>query len=114
MTFEEQIRKWAALDTKIAEINSNARELRSERNGVEQLIIRHVEDNSLSSATVKLSDSKLQFVNNKVNPPLTYKFLKECFLEIMDDPDEVDAIMDHIRSKREPKTSLAIKRFFNN
>lgn len=114
MTFEEQIRKWASLDTKIADINNNIKGLRSERSQVEQSIIRHVEDNSLNSATIKLSDSKLQFINSKVNPQITYKFLKECFSEIIDDPDEINAIIEHIRNKREPKTSLAIKRFFNN
>jgi hypothetical protein len=114
MTFEEDIRKWAALDTKIADINSTVKGLRNEKNEVEQSILRHVEDNSLNSATVKLSDSKLQFVDSKTTPPLTFKFLKMCLLDIVEDQAEVDEIICYIRNKREPKTSLSIKRFFTN
>ena len=39
MTFEEDIRKWAALDTKIADINSTVKGLRNEKNEVEQSIL---------------------------------------------------------------------------
>ncbi len=113
MTFEEQIRKWASLDTKIAEINSTSKALRQERSNVEQSILRHVEDNALNNATIKLSDSRLQFVNSKTNPPLTYKFLKECLQDIMDE-QEANEVITYIRDKREPKTNFAIKRFFNN
>jgi len=114
MTFEDDIRKWATLDTKISDINTAVRDLRNERNEVEQSILRHVEDNSLNSATVKLKDSKLQFVDNKTTPPLTFKFLKACLHDIVNDPAEVDEIICYIRNKREPKTSLSIKRFFTD
>ena len=113
MTFEEQIRKWASLDTQISEINSSTKALRLERNNIEQSILRHVESNALNNATIKLSDSRLQFVNSKTNQPLTYEFLKECLNDIMDE-EEVNEVITYIRDKREPKTNFAIKRFFNN
>ena len=114
MAFEDNIRKWVALDSKISEINTSVKQLRNERNNLETLILRHVEDNSLNNATVKLSDSKLQFVNNKVTPPLTFKFIKSCLDDIIEDIDEVDEIINYIKNKRESKSSLGIKRFFNN
>ena len=113
MAFEEQIRKWASLDTQISEINNSTKALKQERNTIEQSILRHVESNALNNATIKLNDSRLQFVNNKINQPLTYKFLKECLKDIMDE-EEADEVITYIRDKREPKTNFTIKRFFNN
>lgn len=114
MAFEDSIRKWAALDSKISDINTSVKELRNERNNLETSIIRHVEDNSLNGATIKLSDSKLKFINNKITPPLTFKFIKSCLDDIIEDTNEVDEIINYIKDRRESKTSLGIKRFFNN
>jgi hypothetical protein len=114
MPFEEDIKEWAKLDTKIAEINVYVKELRNKRNDLEQSILLQVEERTLNSATIKLSDSRLRFVNSKINPPLTYKYLNECLLDMMNDSDAVDEIITYVREKREPKTTFAIKRFFNN
>ena len=114
MTFEDNVRKWATLDTKLSDINNAAKELRNERNEVEESILRHVEMNSLNNATIRLSDSRLRFVDSKINPPLTFKFIRSCLNEIIEDPEEVDEIIGYIKDKREPKTSLGIKRFFND
>jgi hypothetical protein len=114
MAFEDSIRKWAALGSKISDINTSVKELRNERNNLETSIIRHVEDNSLNGATIKLSDSKLKFINNKITPPLTFKFIKSCLDDIIEDTNEVDEIINYIKDRRESKTSLGIKRFFNN
>ena len=114
MTFEQNIRKWATLDSRISDINTTTRLLRNEKSELEHSIIRHVEDNSLNTAIVKLNDSKLHFVNTKVMPPLTYKFLKTCLTDIIENPEEVDDIISYIREKREPKITLGIKRYFNN
>ena len=114
MTFEDDVRKWATLDTRLSDINNAAKEVRNERNEVEGSILRHVERNSLNNATVKLSDSRLRFIDSKTHPPLTFKFIKSCLNEIIEDPEEVDGIISYIKNKREPKTSLGIKRYFND
>jgi len=113
MSFESQIKDWAGLDSRLHALNGEARTIRNERNNLEKSIIEYVEDNSLSSATVRLEDSKLQFVNNKTVQPLTYKFLTECLSEIIEDQQEVSEIVTYIRNRREPKVTLGIKRFFN-
>ena len=110
MSFEEHIREWAGLDTKIAEPYETWRE----RGEAEQHIIRHVQDNSLNAATIRLSDSRLRFVDSRTTPPLTYKLLRECLGDIMTDGGEVDAVIDYIRDRRKPKVALAIKRVFEN
>ena len=112
MPFEDDIRKWATLDTQIAEMNSTIRSLRSEKSEVEDSILRHVEEKSLNNAIVKLSDSKLHFTDTKTTPPLTFKFLRTCLLDIVEDTAEVDEILAYIKNKRETKTTLSIKRCF--
>lgn len=114
MTFEEEIKNWSVIDTKINEINTHVKQLRNKRNDLEKSILNQVEKRELNSATIKLGDSRLKFVNHKINSPLTYKFLKESLSEIIEDENEVNEIINHIRNKREPKTALVIKRFFDN
>ena len=114
MAFEDDIRRWASLDTKLSDINNAAKEVRNERNKIEDSILKHVEDNSLNNATIRLSDSRLKFIDSKINPPLTFKFIKSCLNDIIEDPEEVDEIINYIRNKREPKMSLGLNRFFYN
>ena len=113
MSFESQIKDWAKLDSRLTILNHEAKTIRNERNSLERSIISYVEENSLSNATVRLADSKLQFTNNKITTPLTYKFLKECLSEIVDDSQEVTEILAYIRNKREPRINLGIKRYFD-
>jgi phage shock protein A len=114
MSFENQIQQWVQLDNQLKQLNEKTKELRDKRNVLEQNITSYASTNNLSSATVKISDGKLKFVNTKVQEPLTFKYLEKTLSEVIKNESQVNLIMEHIRQKRAIKTVPEIKRFSSN
>ena len=73
-----------------------------------------VDDNNLSSSTIKISDGRLKFAQNKQTAPLTLGFLETCLSDIINDEEKVTQIMEYIKQKRDVKYVPDIKRFYNN
>lgn len=112
--FQEHIKKWVSLDTQLKLLNEKTKEIRSERNELTDSIIEFVEDNNLSSSTIKISDGKLKFAQNRQSAPITLGFLEKCLTEIIDNDEKVAHIMNYIKDKREIKIIPDIKRYYNN
>jgi hypothetical protein len=87
-------------------MNDQVRALRESRNHVESSILKHVADNNLSHATVRLKDGTLRFAFNVKQPPaITLAFLSESLGECCP-PQQAAAIMQHIRAKRDAAAKL--------
>ena len=114
MSFENQIQQWVHLDNQLKQLNEKTRELRDKRNILEKNITTYACTNSLSNATVNISDGKLKFVNTKIQEPLTFKYLEKTLSEVIKNESHVKLIMEHIKQKRAIKTIPEIKRFSNN
>jgi hypothetical protein len=114
MSFEQQIQQWVSIDNQLKTLNEKVKELREKKNQLSEDIIVYADDNNLSSATIKISDGKLKFANNKITQPLTLKYLETCLGEIIKNPEQVEKIMDYIKAKREIKYEKEIKRFSEN
>ena len=76
--FQEHVKKWVSLDTQLKLLNEKTKEIRNERNELTDSIIEFVEDNNLSSSTIKISDGKLKFAQNRQTAPITLGFLENC------------------------------------
>jgi hypothetical protein len=74
----------------------------------------YVETNSLSNATVNISDGKLRFVTAKQTAPLTLKYVEECLLKCIGNQNQVTQIMKIIKDSREVKYTADIKRYSAN
>jgi hypothetical protein len=106
LSLEQRIQRWVHLDNNVKRMNDQVRELRESRNDVESSILTHVADNNLSHATVRIKDGTLKFVFNVKQPPaLTLSFLGEALAECCP-PQQVAAIMQHIRAKRDATAKL--------
>jgi hypothetical protein len=112
--FQENIKKWVQLDSQLKSINEKAKELRNQRNELSDGIFEFVDNNSLSSSTIKISDGKLKFAQTKQTSPITLGFLETCLGEIINNDDQVAHIMDYIKKQREVKMVPDIKRYYNN
>jgi hypothetical protein len=113
MSFEENIKKWVALDNQLKTINEKTKQLRDEKNTLEEGIMGYVETNKLTNATVNISDGKLRFVTAKQTAPLTLKYVEECLLKTIGNQNQVIQIMKIIKESREVKYSADIKRYGN-
>jgi len=114
MSFEENIKKWVTTDNQLRTLNEKVRQLRDEKNDMEESIMAYVETNKLSNATVSISDGKLRFVSSKQTAPLTLKYVEECLGKFISNAGQVEQIMKHIKESREVKYTADIKRYTNN
>ena len=111
MSFEENVKKWVALDNQLKTVNERVRQMRDEKNTLEEGIMTYVETNKLTNATVNISDGKLRFVTSKQTAPLTLKHVEECLSKCISNQDQVEKIMKIIKESREVKYTADIKRY---
>ena len=115
LSLEQRIQRWVQLDNNVKQLNDQVRALRESRNDVESSILKHVADNNLSHATVRLKDGTLRFAFNVKQPPaITLAFLGEALAECCP-PQQAAAVMQHIRAKRDAAAKLVpeIRRHIN-
>ncbi len=112
--FQEDIKKWVTLDSQLKVLNDRVKDIKGERNELSDNIMSFVDDNNLSSSTIKISDGRLKFATNKQTAPLTLGFLDKCLMELFNNEEKVGQIMDYIKDKREIKYNSDIKRFYAN
>lgn len=114
MSFEENIKNWVAIDNQIKLLNEKAKELRENKNTMENSIMSYVKINKLTNAVVNISDGKLKFVTTKQTPPLTLKYVEDCLKKCIKSEEQVKHIMNYIKDSRESKYSPDIKRYYAN
>jgi hypothetical protein len=114
MSFEENIKKWVALDNQLKTLTDKTKQLRDEKNSMEETIMNYVETNKLTNATINITDGKLRFVSTKQTPPLTLKYVEDCLSKCIGNAGQVKQIMQVIKDSREVKYSADIKRYVNN
>ena len=112
--FENDIREWVSIDNKIKGINDELRILRETRNDKTDKILQYVDTNSLTNATINITDGKLKFVASRQTTPLTMKHVEECLNKCIADEEKVKAIVEFIKKSRPVKVSQDIKRSYNN
>jgi seryl-tRNA synthetase len=111
--FQNDIKQWVELDNEIRKANDAVKYLRSQRSELNDKINSYVNDNDIKHATININDGRIKFQNVKVTQPLTLKYIKECLSDCISNENDVDAIMNHIKEKREVKYTEEIKRYFN-
>ena len=95
-------------------MNEEIKALRQNRNNLTSHIFDYAEHNNLENAVIQISDGKLKFQNVKHISPLTFKFVKEVFLdECIGNDDTVNKIIKIMKTKRETKYSYDIRRTYN-
>lgn len=113
MSFEENIKQWVKLDNEIKKHNDYLKDLREQKSSLQDKIQLYIENNDLEQATIQISDGKLKFATLKQQTPLSLKFVKECLQEIISSSEQVDTIIDHIKSSRNYKLIKDIKRSYS-
>lgn len=108
MTFEGNIKDWVILDNKIRLLNQDLKQYRNEKKNLTERIY---ETNTNNYNNIKISDGRLKFVNTKINNALSYKFIKECLEECINDENKIKEIINLMKERRDFKYVQEIKRF---
>lgn len=112
MSFEERIKSWVNLDNQIRLHNDKLKELRSERNEISETVTSYMEENSLEKAKIEITGGSIGFVQNRIVPPLSLRYVEKCLNDVIASKDQVTQIMDYIKSNREIKYSPDLKRVY--
>lgn len=113
MSFETQIKEWVSIDNQLKIDNEKIKLLKDRKNDIKEEIIKYTIDNKLTSAVIELNDSKLKFVTTNTNQTLTLKYVENCLKKFINDDNDIKKIMDHIKTNRDIKSVLDIKRIYN-
>ena len=111
--FQDNIKQWVTIDNNIKTLSDNIKDLKSERSEISDNILFFVEKENLNSTTIQINDGALKFSKTKQTANLTLSYVKECLVKCISNED-VNAIMDVIKSSRESKYSNEIKRSYKN
>ena len=113
MTLQYNIKEWIKIDNEITSLNSKVKELRDSKKPIQSSIMEHIETENLFDATVKISDGRLKFVQQRQSAPLTLRYVEQCLKEKIENEDTVENIMTHIKNSMENKQTTDIKRFYD-
>ena len=112
-TFEDNVRQWTILDTKIRLANSQIKEMRTMRDNLSNNVCEYMKQNGLDKRKIEIADSKIEVIEKKEYSSLTMGYLEKCLSEIIQEPDSVKHILQYIKDKRIIKKSIELKRTFN-
>lgn len=99
-SFIANLKNWMKLDSELKRQNKIAADIRTKKNELEKILLKHVSSNGLENTQINVGDMKL--IPNKTYqmPPLNEALLKEVLFTILKNESNVSAIMDKISQKR--------------
>lgn len=113
MSFEDNVRQWTILDTKIRLANSQLREMRTARDNLSKSVCDHMKQTGIDKRKIEIADSKIEVSEKKEYSSLTMGYLEKCLSAIIQEQESVKHILQYIKDKREIKKSVELKRTFN-
>lgn len=112
-SFEDNVRQWTVLDTKIRLANSQLREMRTTRDNISKNVCEHMKQSGIANRKIEIADSKIEVFEKKEYSSITMSYLEKCLSAIIQEQESVKHILQYIKDKREIKKSIDLKRTFN-
>lgn len=106
---QEKMIDWLTLDNEISILNSQLKELKSQKSELNSGIMEIIEENNLTNSTFKFDKYKLNYVSRKQTSPLTLQYVKQCLSDLIDDEDQINLIMKYILENRKTVIKHDIK-----
>lgn len=100
--FVDSIRNWVILDKQLKIVADKSKELRSKKSAIGDRICEFMEDQNIADKPIKINgEGQLQLVEKKDYSPLTFSYIEERLAEIIEEEDQVEFIINHLRDNRE-------------
>lgn len=111
--FIEDIKKWALIDSQLKIVNEKTRKMRHLKYELSEKICKYMNDNNISKNKIKLSDGELWVYEKKNQTPLTFSYIEETLSNIIKDEEQLEYVIEYLKSNREVTISQDIKRTYN-
>ena len=109
MSLQENVTRWLKNDEKIKKQNELLKELKIERNILEESIFDYANENDINNVSIKTNEGILKLFDLKTSSPLSFKYIQNCLNEIFDS-DKVNEIITYLKEKRTYSVTKSIKK----
>ena len=106
---ENKLKEWIAIDEKIYSKNNEIKELKLIKNELNDELFEIIETNTLQKSTFKINNNFIKYNTVKQTAPITLKYLESCLSDLIDDRDQIENIMNYIKSNRQTKIVTELK-----
>lgn len=109
MNLNDTMTKWIKIDNKIQELNAELKQLRSDKNILENALTKYAKNNDLENSVVKVNNNKVKFCVTKSSEPITFKYLERNLCNIIKSEEQLQKTMDYLKDNREIKYNYSMK-----
>jgi hypothetical protein len=109
MSLNDTLTKWINIDNRIQELNAELKQLRNDKNILENALTKYAKDNKIENSTVKVNNNKIKFGVTKTTEPITFKYLERNLCNIIKNEDQLQKTMEYLKDNREVKYNYTIK-----
>lgn len=115
-SYQSKIGRWVELDDKITTRTAKMKIYKDEKKGLEEDIIRYVEEGELEHIKINVDDSKISFEKTNSVGTISLKVLRDRLQKYFASHKtaSADDIYQFIVDNREVKSKLIMKRVFGN
>ena len=112
--FSQNVKRWVTIDSQLKMINDKTKQLRDEKTHLSHTICDQLENTGNKNRKILIHDGNLKIYEKKEYSPLTFSFLEEHLGKIMNDPSQVEYVIQFLKQKREIKVTNDLKRSYKN
>jgi hypothetical protein len=109
LQFSENVNKWLQIDKQLQMYNEKIKSLRETKTQVSRNIIEYMENKNIANNKIKFKTGELCLQTKKDYSPLTFTYVESCLAKVIDNPNDVQYIMQLLKNNRSVKESQDVK-----
>ena len=106
------MQEWIEVDKKIQSLNAQMKELKVQKQSLNEVIIESLETENLTNTSFRFDDIKLNYCTKKQTSPITINYLETKLKEIISDEDQANLILKYIIENRKQTIKRELKSSF--
>lgn len=110
MNIDQNIYKYDECDRLIKNKLNELTQLRRAKTQLINSIITYLNEKNIDHAINSNNGNKFKKIVSKNYTPLTFQFIRECLIDIIPREDQIDKIIQYIKSKRNFKLNQDLRR----
>lgn len=109
LQFCENISKWMQIDSQIQIHNENIKKLRESKTQLSTNIIEYMKSKNIAHSKVSFKTGELCLQTKRDYAPLTFTYIENCLAKVIDNPSDIEFIIQMMKTNRTIKESQSVK-----
>jgi len=111
---QEQVKSWVTMDNNIRDMADSIKTIKDDKSEVQGNITDYIRGHNMENSIIRTSDSDIRFTITRTIAPLTFRHLHTCLCELVENKEQVEKMILHIKEKRPVKENMDMKRIFRD